>query len=620
MNKQNIVAIIVRTIFFVFFFLYLLYRANPAISYFTQQPIFLFDKVYLLNYLNHPGGVTEYLSQFLSQFYYFTWMGAIIITIVVLAVTYLTYKNLKTLGVKRYVLLLQLLPAIALVFLHGTYEYKLDSSLVLLFSTLTFFHYLRTTRHKFIYRVFVLILSSVVLHYLSGGDALLIYLSMCLALELVNIKDFKSFILADTIIIIALIIPYLSARLIFYINLKEAYLHLLAPEENYHPSHILYGLYIFFPILIAYTRFSEYLSDITQIKIIPRKLEKNMTLIKPETAIQFLAIIILTILTFTVPFKSEQKLIDRVKFMAHTGEWESLLEAVRDNPSDNRLIYFHRNRALYHTGELAGNLFKYPHNLGKYGLLMEGVLSVVYLMDNSDLYFDMGHIGSAQHWAYEAQTKFENSPRVLKRLALTNIINGDFGSAKSILNILKKSMLHRKWAEYYHLCITDPLKLDEDPIIQSKRKIQPSDDFFLNDILEPYKDLQFIVEENIRNRMAFEYLMAYYLLDKDLASFINYLPYLTELDHKVIPVNYQEALLYYVSIKDAKRIDLSRYKLNRNIVDRYRDYAGIVLKNNGDLEAAKDELNKNYSDTYWYYAHYIKPAINKEEIKTYSKK
>jgi hypothetical protein len=620
LNIRNRTDIVIRLLFFLFFYLYLLVWVNPSVSYFIQQPVFLFEKNFLFKHLSHPGGITEYLSQFLSQFYYFPWLGALIVTLIVWLITYITGKIIISLGLKRNVLLLQLIPAITLIFLHGKYEYKLESSLVLLFSLTTFLYYLRVSGLKFIYKITVIFLSSVVLYYLSGGDALVLYIIMCLVLELISATNYKSFISADFLILIALLVPWLSARFIFYINLKQAYLHLLAPEEYYIPSPVLYGLYIFYPLLVLYIKLREYFINRTQIKVLPRKLIKKESLIKPEIVFEFLLIIILTVFAVMISVKSEKKLIDKVKYLAYNEEWEKLLELVKDNNPDNRIISFHTNRALFHTGKLACDLFEYSQNFGKYGLLMEGILDIAYLMDNSDLYFDMGHIGAAQHWAYEAQTKYENSPRVLKRLALTNIINGDFGAAKSILRILKKSILHKKWAGHYLLCIDDPLKLEEDSLVQMKRNIQPRDDFFISDILDPKRDLQYILEENIHNRMAFEYLMAYYLLDKDLGSFVNYMIYVYDIGYKEIPKNYEEALLFYISLRDAKRIDLERYKLKRNTLERYRDYAGIILKNNRSMEAAEAELNKYHGNTYWYYAHYIKPAMSKEEIETYSKK
>jgi len=179
-KNQNRTSIIIRLLFFLFFYLYLAGRINPSISYFIQQPVFLFDKTFLFKHLNHPGGITEYLSQYLSQFLYFKWLGALIITLIVWLITYVTRKIVISAGLQRNVLILTLIPAITLIFLHGKYQYRIGSSLVLLFSLLTFLYYLRVSGWRLTHKIIVISLSSVVLYYLSGGDALIIYILMCL--------------------------------------------------------------------------------------------------------------------------------------------------------------------------------------------------------------------------------------------------------------------------------------------------------------------------------------------------------------------------------------------------------------------------------------------------------
>ncbi len=599
LTKQNKTSIAVRFLFFLFFYLYLFVFTNPSISYFVQQPVFLFDKTCLLKYLNHPGGISEYLSRFLSQFYYFPWPGTLIITLAAWAITFVTGRILKSLGLIRYTLVLQLLPAIALIYLNRNYEFKLINSLVPLLSLSALYLYLRLSGLKFIPKIAFQLLSSAVLYYIAGGGGLLLYASMCIIKEIIGIKDYKSLVSATLPLIIFIIIPWLSARFLFYITLKQAYLHLLSPGRGYEPSLMLYCLFISFPLLVAVAG------------VVPAKESPFGT----EMIIQYIAIIVLIASTIAVPSSPDQKLENRVRYLAYKERWEELLKLAKHKYSNNRIVNFHTNRALFHTGRLAYDMFEYPQNRGKYGLLMEGTLDVNYLMDNSDLFFDMGHIGSAQHWAYEAQTKYENSPRILKRLVLTNIINGDFGAANSMLMILRKSILYRKWTDHYLECIHNPDKLKEDTLIQSKRKIKPSVDFFIDDIFSYNKDLIFILEENLHNRMAYEYLMAYYILDKDLNNFIRYLQYLDELGYKEIPKNYEEALLFYLSRRDAKRISLGKYRFNENILSRYKDYVSIIMKNKGDIEAAKKELQKYHGNTCWFYLHFINPFMGTDEPK-----
>ena len=56
--------------------------------------------------------------------------------------------------------------------------------------------------------------------------------------------------------------------------------------------------------------------------------------------------------------------------------------------------------------------------------------------------------------------------------------------------------------------------------------------------------LGLLLVHNKNNRLAFEYLLAYTLLNRDIASFLKYYPIGKNMGYAVIPRSYQEALVY----------------------------------------------------------------------------
>jgi hypothetical protein len=431
--------------------------------------------------------------------------------------------------------------------------------------------------------------------------------------ELFYLKKYD-IVVIPLLIIFSGLIPYLSARFIFYITVKQASFYLLLPEPYYHPPFILYMLFIYFILIIVYIK-AEGLNFFKNISVFNIKKTVNVKYIPIFSfIIQVIVIIILTASTVKFAIVHEQAFIDEVKYLAYNHEWEKLLKLVEENPSNDRFVNFHTNRALYHTGKFADNMFDYSQTWGKYSLFMGEIMIRTILMDNSDLYFDMGHIRAAQHWAYEAQTIYENSPRVLKRLALTNIILGNYKPASSILGILRCSIITKGWAEYYQQCIDDPAKLENDSLIQNKRNLTPTTIFFTNRKNVNY-DLLYMLEENEKNKMAFEYLMAYYLLTNDIGNAVRNLGYLKVLGYKKIPRIYEEALMVYFSKLGIRRVNLGVYKISENTIERYKDYALIVHRNNNDIQAAHDELLNMHRNTYWYYLHFTSPVTTKRELK-----
>jgi hypothetical protein len=606
-------TIIVKVLFFIFFYLYVLLDINPAISYFIQQPVFLIDREYLSEHLNYPGGLIAYLSQFLAQFYYYPWIGALILTLVTWCISYFTLKIVRLLKFNRHLLVLQLVPAIGLLYIHSRHDYILTTTIILLSSVIFYYLYLRLNREKLIFRLTGIIISSVVLYYISGGGALLHYISMCLVSELFNLKkyDFK---VISLLIILGGLIPYLSVRLLFYITLKQAYLYLLYSEPYYHPPFILYVLFAYFLIIIVYVR-ANGLKYFESLSIFSRKnTADGKHIASLSFLIQLVLVIILTALTARFAVESEQALVDEVQYLAYNEEWDKLLRLVKEHPSDDRFVNFHTNRALYYTGKLADEMFDYPQTWGKHALFMGEIVIRTVLMDNSDLYFDLGHIRAAQHWAYEAQTIYENSPRVLKRLALTNIILGNYKPACSILGILRKSIINKDWADNYLQCINDPRRLEKDSLINKKRNLPPRTIFFM-DRINVNHDLLYLLDENEKNKMAFEYLMAYYLLSNEIGNMVMNLRYLGKFGYKQIPRTYEEALMVYLSKIGIKRVNLGGYNISESTIERYRDYVRIVHNYNNNVQAAHDELHKVHGNTYWYYLHFTSPVTAGRELK-----
>jgi hypothetical protein len=593
------------SIYFIFFFLSVLLIINPEQSYFIQQPMFLFDKYFLFGYLKYPGGLIEYFSLFLSQFYFYRLTGASIITVTALAVLLFTYKILKYFNFDRFTLLLPLAPVTALLYLHSFSNGILTTSLVLLFTLVFFFYFLHLSEKTTYVRFIGYLVSSSVLFYLAGGGGFLLFQVLCLCSECLRFNKKRSYPVI-LIILLSSLIPYLAARYLFYITLEQSYLYILIPEGYYRPKFVLYILYIYYPLLILFSTIKPKENKVT---------EANKITGVTSCIIQVVIAGMVTFLSFGSSLRSEDTFISKIKYLAYKGRWDKILEVTQKRHSKDRVVNFNNNRALYFTDRLPYDLFRHLNFWGQHALFLGGHAGGSLLMDNSELYFDLGHIRAARQWAYEAQTIFENSPRVLKMLAITNVIEGDYKAADMMLNILDKSVIYKKWARYYLNGIRDTTVFQSDSLIQEKRGMMPSDIYFM-DGKNVEVDLLALLKKNPKNKMAFEFLMAYLMLsDKieklDLADEIFYLK---QLEYKEIPETYQEALMIYLARKGLNNYDLGGYEISQIIVNGYTDYTVILGIYNMNLQAAEKELYTKYGLSYWYYLNYISPMINDREF------
>ena len=114
--------------FFVFFqFWY------PYHFFFQEQnQLFLWSWDYISTY-NHNGGLALLLGDFLTQFYYYLYVGAIILTICLLLVGTLLYKALRNFKVGRMVaLILALVVMTFMAVCHFSISYRLSSTIAMI--------------------------------------------------------------------------------------------------------------------------------------------------------------------------------------------------------------------------------------------------------------------------------------------------------------------------------------------------------------------------------------------------------------------------------------------------------------------------------------------------------
>jgi hypothetical protein len=606
-NKEKVTMFsrLIKSIYFAFYFFSLLLVINPEQSYYIQQPIFLFDHTFLFDHLKYPGGLIEYISLFLSQLYYYKLIGTLVITITALAVSLFTYKIMKSFKIERFTLLVHFIPVTALFYLHSFSSTILTPSLVLLCALISFFYYLKIYEKPLFVRLTGYLVLSTILYYFTGGGGLLLFQALCLFNEFIRFDKKRSL---QTIIIILFtgLIPYLAARFFFYITLEQSYFHLLVRERHYLPKTVLYILYIYYPLLIL---FSTFLSRKKSTKVIQIKA------VVTSFIVQVVIIGILMYLSFIYSLRSEEQFSSKIQFLAFKGKWGTILDLPKVRHSNDRLVNFNVNRALYFTGRLPYDLFKYQNFWGSHALFLGGYTFGSVTMDNSELYFDLGHIRAARQWAYEAQTIYNNSPRVLKMLAITNVIEGDYKTANTILNILAKSLIHKKWAQYYLNGIKDTTIFQSNSLIQKKRSLMPSDVYFL-DGRKVEVDLLALLKKNPQNKMAFEFLMAYLMLSNktEKITLTDEILYLKQLGYKDIPQTYQEALILNITQKTLVNYDLRGYGIDEMVVNGYSDYTQILGRYNGDLVAARKESYYQYGFSYWYYLQYVSPFVNDKEF------
>ncbi|MBN1562036.1 hypothetical protein EH223_13265 [candidate division KSB1 bacterium] len=583
--RSSITALLLPPLYFAGCFFYILWRLDPALSYQCQVPPFLWDEAFLRTFMAFPGGLSEYLSNLLSQFYYFPWIGAAIMTVCLIAALLLTRAITHHLSPQLRNSLLLYIPSILMLILFSHYEHRLSYTLAWLQSLVGVLCYLKLQSKPPGMRLAVFILLSILIYY-TGAGFMLVFAVPAIIIEALFRRHL---LLSSFYLFFMLALPYVARTWFFILTPQSAYLYLLLPIYDYRPSVTPYILYLYFPLLFMLA--GAGLLDGS------RRFELNR---RKKFAVALL--VSLTIAAALVSFDPDMHTILQVDFYARHSQWQKLLDHVEEHPSDDVLVAFHTNRALYHSGRMPSEMFTYDQTWGVDGLFLPPEARAFFSIQVSDLYWDMGFLNEAEHWVLEDHSNFSYSPWHLQRLALISILKGNSGLADMCLTALSKTILYRDWANHYRPLISQPHRLPENRLLSYMQSRQINKDFIINSTF-PEQDIQAILAQNRENTMAFEYMMATHMLTFRLGMLIAAL----ESGHTdlFLPRHYQEAIIVFLHNTDGQKSEFIT-RLSPMTLTGFNEF--MQMAGHGDDAAARDELREKYGHTYWYYSLFSNPA------------
>ena len=202
--------------------------------------------------------------------------------------------------------------------------------------------------------------------------------------------------------------------------------------------------------------------------------------------------------------------------------WPQVLQVAHRHPNSfrdgSKISYFiiHAiNRALYHTGRLGYEMFAYPQPSD--ALLLNA--NVFEHRMRADTYIDLGLMNMAEHTLTHCLETLGEHPIVLKRLALVDMVKGNIGAARIYLGALGKTFFHADWANSYLKKLESDPNLSTDQQIQRLRTLMMVKDCDFSS-LDFENTFSALLQKNSQNRMAFEYLMAWYLLTDQLEKLV----------------------------------------------------------------------------------------------------
>lgn len=512
-------------------FLFWWQRYPFALSYHEQFQLFLFDSDYLATRLAEPGGIARYLSEFLVQFYNNVVFGAVIIALLLVLMQRLVWRLMDQQNKTWYPL--SFLPSLVTWYMMGDQSLLLAFPLALIM-VLSVMACVKSLGMKRLSVVALCLLILVPLVYWVCGPVVLmlaVYLPLSgqkpiLRDALLSVATVVYGVLC--ILLSSLIVPYTVSQLfcgLGYYRFFESFMLLM----------ILLQL-----LLVALPLCGRFLPEIKVGKA-------HYTLL----GVQVVALTVLMLAVVPTNYDAKTYELIEYDYLVRTQQWDAVIKKAEQQTPDLPMSVCATNLALAMKGELTTRAFDF-YQRGGQGLLPPFERNYTTTLVTGEAYFQLGLVNTAQRFAFEAMEAIPNynkSVRCVRRLAETNLINGNYEVARKYLKMLEKTMFYGKWAQRTEALLGQEQQINNHPLYGQMRKKRIKEDFLFSD-RELDKICGQLLMADKDNTLALQYLLMFPVLDRDLNRFMNYMMFVSQTHPGYSPRICQEMVTFaYASRK-----------------------------------------------------------------------
>ena len=462
----------------VFLFWYVAYP--HALSYQEQYQLFLWTGDYFWERVSLPGGLADWLGEFIVQFFYVEWLGALLLTLLFVVLQRLTLRFLTQGTVS---LCLSLVPVALLWWLMGDINVLLSLPVALVLA-------LALACVRLPGKLWWLDILIIPIAYWLIGPVVWVY-AIIRALQL-GWKHLWSacWLLAVQLMVYAWLLPQ-------------------------------------WPLQMAMTGLNYY----------------RIPLHYPQWS----------------GYDKEMYELIRQDYLVRNERWDEIVKRARDHQVRTPFWSNCVNLALSQKRLLADRMFDF-YQSGEDALIMPRVRDLTSMLPSAEAFWRLGMVNSAQRYMFDTQESILNgrkSGRCTKRIAECMIVNGNYHTAAKQLNLLKKSLFYRAWAEEAEALLGNEAQINAHPVYGKLRRLRYKENF-LYSYEEMDKMLGLLVMRSLEsgdrrqesgdgrqevNRMALDYFMAQMLLKGNMQGFQQYMGLVQQYGgYRQMPIGYQDAM------------------------------------------------------------------------------
>ena len=570
-----------------------------------QYQMFLFDTGYFLERIVLPGGLADYISEFLVQFYYMPVLGGTIIALLLMSIQAISWGLMKQYGMKAVFpgYLLSFVPSIVLWCAMG--DQNLLLSFVVALSGALLMGWIHNRFHNRLVKV-VFELVSTALVYWFLGPVVFLYAALMIGDTLMKGKQ-NGHILSS--------LGYSACLLI----LTVAWVLLTTQSLQYPLYRIFSGLnYYRYPGTVSPLPLGVMIWTVVVVffGMVPdghawiKKLQQS----KVVMALAYVLVIVASWFGIKASFdEMTYDLID-YDFLVRTEQWDKIIEKAEKKPATTPLSVSCVNLALSQKGQLADRLFEFYQNGGE-GLFPTFTRDMISPVSTAEIFFRLGMVNDAERYMFEAQEAIPNyrkSARLTRRIIECEIINGNYMVAAKLLRRLQKTLFYSNWANQTIALLGNEKAINQHPIYGKLRKYREKKQDFLFSDREMDQMLGLLFLNDNHNKMAYEYLVCYELLQRDMEKFMQYYPLGRFVGYDHIPRSFQEILIgnWMKTHSDPRTIP---YSVDAQNVNNTLNFIQLYMQNPKNPQLGQQP----YVSNAWHYmVIQDKEEAKKEEKKT----
>ena len=540
-------------------------------SFMEQYLMFQTTDIYFLDKLAEPGGLTQYVAEFLSISFAYPMGASAILALLLGGAAACFYLYLKKCSFKPS-MLVAILPGFLFWWFPQESITPLLTVLIALGASVV---YASVACKKVRYPMGFLLLT---LTYFTSAPAPILA-SVLMGLYECAQANKERIGIALAWVTYSCVLPLLAMRVCYVIPMQEAYIgkHLFHPE--FPAPTALWWIFTSFPAIAL-------LSFIGKGKIaLPQK----------AWSVLLAEVLLLAGIVAGIYFRKDPlEQAYRYDFYARQGQWQKIVDHAKIHSVHDMDALIYLNLALSHTGQFIDNFLQFPQK-GEPGFIPYDPRSRMGLIQASEVAWQVGQVNAAQRFAFVGVLSSERcvQPRLMKRLVETYLVSGEYRAAEKYIKLLEATPHYKDWAKAQRPLL-DASVCESTDWVAKKRAVMPITDnpFDLTKTLP--SALAYLIDDHPNNKAAFEYGMGYLLLHKDLPTFMHYMELMKERG-EAFPTRFQEAICFYYSAMVKDPAAFNSYPIKPEVKNRFMEFMQNARKFHPGA------LKRQYGDTYYYY-------------------